>query len=590
MREGAHMRVVVEGLAHRFPGTDLLFEHLDFVAEPGSTIAVCGPSGCGKSTLLSILAGWEKPYAGTVTREGVNRVGWVFQNPYGVAERTALDHVVFPLLAKGMRRKEAELKALEAMGLFDLEYAADRRFSDLSGGEAQRLMLARAVCSKPDMLLVDEPTAQLDTRTAHSVSHVLNNLSGQGMMCSWPHTIPTPATPATVCSTSPTTRQAAANRRNRNWKNRRIERHRFMGKKQRGTKVMNNGARRGRLAWAWSLLAVATAICVSVGACALLLPDRAPALLGSAGETTTAPASVQEYSGSQQVTVVPTISTERNLLGNANGTVTADWSADGLASGKGAYKVNDRVVVALNTATPLYRDLKTGDKGDDVLALNNELSRLGYNSVAGSDTYWWATSDGWRQLMNDNGNPSDGTLALADTMWIPENAVAVDEWTATTGSMVTGGTAIGKIPGALTKLTVKNGAAVGQDRTIGMYGVNGILPADNTEITDAEFLRNVSASETFQSMDMQTKKAGLDATVALKEPLQVLRVPVGAVFGIDGSSGCIVPKSRNTSNTPAKVTIVGSELGVSLVQVQDADASAIANVEIGSGLNGLVCK
>ena len=110
MREGAHMRVVVEGLAHRFPGTDLLFEHLDFVAEPGSTIAVCGPSGCGKSTLLSILAGWEKPYAGTVTREGVNRVGWVFQNPYGVAERTALDHVVFPLLAKGMRRKEAEPK------------------------------------------------------------------------------------------------------------------------------------------------------------------------------------------------------------------------------------------------------------------------------------------------------------------------------------------------------------------------------------------------------------------------------------------------------------------------------------------------
>jgi len=53
-----------------------------------------------------------------------------------------------------------------------------------------------------------------------------------------------------------------------------------MGKKQRGTKVMNNGAGRGRLAWAWSLLAVATAICVSVGACALLLPDRAPALLG----------------------------------------------------------------------------------------------------------------------------------------------------------------------------------------------------------------------------------------------------------------------------------------------------------------------
>ena len=90
----------------------------------------------------------------------------------------------------------------------------------------------------------------------------------------------------------------------------------------------------------------------------------------------------------QQVTVVPTISSDRDLSGNASGMVTADWSGDGLISGKGAYQVNDRTVVALNTATPLYRDLKTGDIGGDVLALNNELSLLGYNSVPGSDTYW----------------------------------------------------------------------------------------------------------------------------------------------------------------------------------------------------------
>ena len=142
--------------------------------------------------------------------------------------------------------------------------------------------------------------------------------------------------------------------------------------------------------------------------------------------------------------------------------------------------------------------------------------------------------------MNDNGNPSDGTLTLADTMWIPEDTVTVDAWTATTGSMVTGGMAIGKMPGALTKLTVKNGTAAGQDRSISMYGIDGTLPAGSTEITDSEFLRGVSASETFQSMDMQTKKAGLDATVALKEPLRVLRVPAGAGFGIDGGHGCLV--------------------------------------------------
>ena len=176
------MRVVVEWLADRFPGTDLLFEHLDFVAEPGSTIAVCGPSGCGKSTLLSILAGWEKPYAGTVTREGVNRVGWVFQNPYGVAERTALDHVVFPLLAKGMRRKEAEPKALEAMGLFDLEYAADRRFSDLSGGEAQRLKLASEIgrIQTDSVFVFDEPSIGLHPLDVRTLLGVFQRLIDSG--------------------------------------------------------------------------------------------------------------------------------------------------------------------------------------------------------------------------------------------------------------------------------------------------------------------------------------------------------------------------------------------------------------------------
>ena len=176
------MFVKAHALEHRFTGTETLFEHLDFTVEPGQTLAICGPSGCGKSTLLAILAGWEKPTGGSVERDGIHHVGWVFQNPYGVAGRSALDHVVFPLLAKGRSRFQAQDEALEAMRLFDLQYAAHRLFSDLSGGEAQRLMLARAVCSKPDLLLVDEPTAQLDTRTAHSVSNVLGNLAGQGMI------------------------------------------------------------------------------------------------------------------------------------------------------------------------------------------------------------------------------------------------------------------------------------------------------------------------------------------------------------------------------------------------------------------------
>ena len=117
------------------------------------------------------------------------------------------------------------------------------------------------------------------------------------------------------------------------------------------------------------------------------------------------PASVQEYAGTQQVTVVPTISSDRDLFGNASGLVTADWSGNGLTSGKGAYQVNDRTVVALNTATPLYRDLKTGDTGGDVLALNNELNLLGYNRLSALDlpcsalSHWEAVDGRQRQYV-----------------------------------------------------------------------------------------------------------------------------------------------------------------------------------------------
>ena len=82
-------------------------------------------------------------------------------------------------------------------------------------------------------------------------------------------------------------------------------------------------------------------------------------------------------------------------------------------------------------------------------------------------------------------------------------------------------------------------------------------------------------------MDVESKKAGLDATLALSERMRVLRVPAGAVFGINGSTGCIVPTSNNHGNTPVKVSIVGGELGVSLVQADSGDIASISNVEIG---------
>lgn len=174
------MRVATSGLGHAYPPGPSLFTGVDVSLTGGDLVAVTGPSGSGKSTFLSILAGWTEPLQGTVHREGVGMVTWVPQNPVGVAQRATLDHAMLPLAARGMRHTEAEEQARAALDDFGLAGVADQRFGALSGGEAQRLMLARASLSPADLLLVDEPTAQLDPASAGAVISCLTHLAGEG--------------------------------------------------------------------------------------------------------------------------------------------------------------------------------------------------------------------------------------------------------------------------------------------------------------------------------------------------------------------------------------------------------------------------
>lgn len=163
------MRVRIEGVAHRFRDGPWLFRGLSLTLEPGRVYALTGPSGSGKSTLLSLLAAWATPAEGTIVRLGEGRVGWVFQNPIGVPGRSAVDHVALPLLGAGATRRQADRGARDLLARFALAGVADRPFRALSGGEAQRLMLARGIAARPALLLLDEPTAQLDLRTAAEV-------------------------------------------------------------------------------------------------------------------------------------------------------------------------------------------------------------------------------------------------------------------------------------------------------------------------------------------------------------------------------------------------------------------------------------
>ncbi len=159
--------------------------------EPGEIVAVRGPSGCGKSTLLHLAGGLEDPSAGRVRVGGRDlatmdageraelrrrHVGYVFQRLNLVAGLTALENVMLPLELDGTTTREARARAREALATVGLEAHLDRYPDDFSGGQQQRIAIARAVVGARSLLLADEPTGSLDTRTGEAVIELLVSL------------------------------------------------------------------------------------------------------------------------------------------------------------------------------------------------------------------------------------------------------------------------------------------------------------------------------------------------------------------------------------------------------------------------------
>jgi lipoprotein-releasing system ATP-binding protein len=184
----------VEGLKKVFrSGTaDLvLFENLSFRVSQGEMLAIVGESGAGKSTLLHILGALDAASAGDVycghlrlgslsddaAAEFRNReIGFVWQFHYLLPEFTALENVAMPLLLRGTNPQEAERESAGWLREVGLEARAQHRAGELSGGEQQRVALARALITRPQLLLADEPTGDLDNRTAESVFTLIARL------------------------------------------------------------------------------------------------------------------------------------------------------------------------------------------------------------------------------------------------------------------------------------------------------------------------------------------------------------------------------------------------------------------------------
>jgi putative ABC transport system ATP-binding protein len=140
----------------------------------GARIAVTGPSGSGKSTLLHLLAGLEAPTAGTIDRSSPGMgIGLVFQGPSLLPTLDVAENVALPLLLDGHHPADADDRARQALARLGIADLAGALPDELSGGQAQRVAVARALATRPQLILADEPTGQLDRRTADHVVDVL---------------------------------------------------------------------------------------------------------------------------------------------------------------------------------------------------------------------------------------------------------------------------------------------------------------------------------------------------------------------------------------------------------------------------------
>ncbi len=186
--------VRAEGLTRVFRSGDdevAVFEDLNFQVCAGEFVALVGESGAGKSTLLQLLAALDTPTSGEVYFEGEKisrfsdverahyrsaKLGFVWQMHYLLPEFSALENVMMPALVAGVNPEAAKGKALELLAEVGLSPAANRRPGELSGGERQRVALARALINQPSLLLADEPTGNLDYRSAERISGLFEKL------------------------------------------------------------------------------------------------------------------------------------------------------------------------------------------------------------------------------------------------------------------------------------------------------------------------------------------------------------------------------------------------------------------------------
>ena len=183
--------ITTKNLSRHFQDGENIIKAVDDVSlniEAGEFTAIIGPSGSGKSTLLNLIGGLDNPTSGAVELSGTDiakmsgsalsdfrrdHIGFIFQFHNLLPEFSALENICIPAYISGMKQKEAEKNALQLLERLKLENRAHHKPSELSGGEQQRVAVARALINQPTILLADEPSGNLDSKNANDLHQLI---------------------------------------------------------------------------------------------------------------------------------------------------------------------------------------------------------------------------------------------------------------------------------------------------------------------------------------------------------------------------------------------------------------------------------
>ena len=173
-----------------------VLKNINLTVEKGEYLAIMGPSGSGKTTLMNLIGCLDVPTSGEYELDGRNlkdlsddalaeirnkHIGFVFQHFHLMPKMDAVENVALPLLYAGVPLKERRARAEEALKSVGLEERMNFLPNQLSGGQCQRVAIARAMVGKPDLLLADEPTGALDTKSGNQIMEIFRKLSEEGM-------------------------------------------------------------------------------------------------------------------------------------------------------------------------------------------------------------------------------------------------------------------------------------------------------------------------------------------------------------------------------------------------------------------------